>query len=202
MRRLLILITLLFYGFPSSAQLQGDSVFVYFAGQQTSDGILLAFTVKGGVTCQGVKIMHSTDLQNFEEVYEFQGVCGNPTFDESYVWTHDSPENNSINYYRIEVSSLGITSKTLSVLYIGYNTDGFNIFPNPCKGSCTLYFSNSNNEIHNYEVFDTMGKLILKGETRENSIPIKAEKFTPGVFSITVSRNNSPRFTGSFMVIR
>ena len=200
--RYLYLILLVFV-LPSTSSGSGssDTLFTFFSGTQASQSVLISFTIRGGVTCQGIQIMRSTDRVNYVQVYEIQGVCGNPTFDESYNWTDESPVPNQYNYYRIDLGSLGLSSDIITVKYIGYNNDGFHMFPNPCSNSCKIYFSNASRSPHQYIIYDSLGKVVATGETDSDEIMVDSNQLTSGIFRFVVYVNSEPRFNGKFVYL-
>jgi hypothetical protein len=188
------------FALPADAA-PADTVFSFFGGQQSDNGILISFTIKGGVTCQGVQIKHSTDGSTFTEIHEFVGVCGNPSFDESYYYTHGSPRANGINYYRIDLGSLGISSDVIKVEYIGYNDEGYHIFPNPVNESSTIYFTNPGHTLHQYVIVSSTGQVVFTGETTDDRINIPGTEYAPGVYRFVVYRLSERRFSGQFVRI-
>ena len=178
-----------------------DTLFTFFSGSQASQSVLISFTIRGGVTCQGIQIMRSIDKINYVQVHEIQGVCGNPTFDESYNWTDESPAPNQYNYYKIDLGSLGLSSGVITVKYIGYNSDGFHMFPNPCSEACNIYFSNSSRSLHQYIIYDSLGRVIITGETDSDEIQIDSNNLNSGIFRFVVYVNSEPRFNGKFVYL-
>lgn len=55
----------------------------------------------GGNPCKGIRVHQSTDGINFQDIYEFPGICGSPSADESYYYTDESPGKNKLNFYRL-----------------------------------------------------------------------------------------------------
>lgn len=186
------------FALPADA-VPADTVFTFLGAQQSSDGVLISFTIKGGVTCQGVQVMHSTDSINFFEVHEIPGICGSPVFDESYTYTHDSPNVNTINYYRIDLGSLGITSSIITVKYIGYNDAGYTIFPNPVNEFSKIYFTNPGHTLHQYAIVSSKGDVVFTGETTDKWIDIPGIDLTPGIYRFIVYRLSERRFSGQFL---
>ncbi len=188
------------FALPADAA-PADTIFSFLGAQQADDGVLISFTIKGGVTCQGVQIKHSTDGNTFSEIQEFAGVCGSPSFDESYYFTHGSPKENSINYYRIDLGSLGLTSSVIKVEYIGYNSEGYHIFPNPVSESSNIYFTNPGHTLHQYVVVSSRGDIVFTGETTEDRINISGRDLSAGVYRFIVYRLSERRFSGQFVRI-
>ncbi len=140
---------------------QADTVFANFSGQQAGDEVVIYFTVRGGIQCTDVRLERSTDQQNFQVIYELPGVCGNPTKDESYILTDNSPAANTSNYYRLEMGSLGIYSAIIDVIFFKFTSGEIIIQPNPCT-QCSIYFPNRRRENCSISLYDYHGKQILQ----------------------------------------
>jgi hypothetical protein len=140
---------------------QTDTVFANFSGQQAGDEVVIYFTVRGGIQCTDVRLERSNDQQNFQVIYELPGVCGNPTKDESYILTDNSPIANITNYYRLEMGSLGIYSAIIDVDFFKYTSGEIIIQPNPCT-QCSIYFPNRRRENCSIFLYDYHGKQILQ----------------------------------------
>ena len=140
---------------------QADTVFANFSGQQAGDEVVIYFTVRGGIQCTDVRLERSNDQQNFQVIYELPGVCGNPTKDESYILTDNSPIANTSNYYRLEMGSLGIYSAIIDVDFFKFTSGEIIIQPNPCT-QCSIYFPNRRRENCSIFLYDYHGKQILQ----------------------------------------
>jgi hypothetical protein len=147
---------------------QADTVFANFSGQQAGDEVVIYFTVRGGIQCTDVRLERSTDQQNFQVIYELPGVCGNPTKDESYILTDNSPIANTSNYYRLEMGSLGIYSAIIDVDFFKFTSGEIIIQPNPCT-QCSIYFPNHRRENCSISLYDYHGKQILQSTSSDET---------------------------------
>lgn len=147
---------------------QADTIFANFSGQQAGDEVVIYFTVRGGIQCTDVRLERSTDQQNFQVIYELPGVCGNPTKDESYILTDNSPTANTSNYYRLEMGSLGIYSATIDVDFFKFTSGEIIIQPNPCT-QCSIYFPNRRRENCSISLYDYHGKQILQSTSSDET---------------------------------
>jgi hypothetical protein len=152
---------------------QADTVFANFSGQQAGDEVVIYFTVRGGIQCTDVRLERSTDQQNFQVIYELPGVCGNPTKDESYILTDNSPLANTSNYYRLEMGSLGIYSAIIDVDFFKFNSGEIIIQPNPCT-QCSIYFPNRRRENCSISLYDYHGKQILQSTSSDETYQLTA----------------------------
>jgi hypothetical protein len=152
---------------------QADTVFANFSGQQAGDEVVIYFTVRGGIQCTDVRLERSTDQQNFQVIYELPGVCGNPTKDESYILTDNSPAANTSNYYRLEMGSLGIYSAIIDVDFFKFTSGEIIIQPNPCT-QCSIYFPNRRRENCSISLYDYHGKQILQSTSSNETYQLSA----------------------------
>ena len=152
---------------------QTDTVFANFSGQQAGDEVVIYFTVRGGIQCTDVRLERSNDQQNFQVIYELPGVCGNPTKDESYILTDNSPIANITNYYRLEMGSLGIYSAIIDVDFFKYTSGEIIIQPNPCT-QCSIYFPNRRRENCSISLYDYHGKQILQSTSSDETYQLSA----------------------------
>lgn len=180
--RTLLLFLFLFQQLQVSAQ--ADTVFANFSGQQAGDEVVIYFTVRGGIQCTDVRLERSTDQQNFQVIYELPGVCGNPTKDESYILTDNSPAANTSNYYRLEMGSLGIYSAIIDVDFFKFTSGEIIIQPNPCT-QCSIYFPNRRRENCSISLYDYHGRNILQSTSSDETYQLTAIT-SSGVYLIEI----------------
>jgi len=113
MNRVIISLLLIIFTLPAFAQ--QDTIFRSLSATQVDEGVLINFTILGGITCSGVKIERSSDGILFYEIYEIPGVCGGLTSDQSYSYTDNFPLNTNVSYYRLDLGSLGLYSDIISI---------------------------------------------------------------------------------------
>ena len=180
---------------------QVDTIFRSFVVEPADNGVLVAFTIKGGITCTGVSVQRATDSVNFSTVHEFIGVCGSLTTDESYSYTDMNPVSNTWSQYRLELGSLGLYSVIRNVRFIDYGTDQVIVFPNPCSENCAVYFYNKTRDTHEVSLFDKTGRLV-KTETLTNDrwlVPV--QDLTVGIYFYRITRDNENRFAGKILIL-
>ena len=193
-----VIILLLTWGNLSA---QTDTIFRSFTVKQVDEGVLISFTIRGGIICSGVKIEKSDDGVKFQEVYEFAGVCGSVNTDETYSYIDENPFINSNSYYRLDLGSIGLYSDVLPLLYIQYNSSGVSFFPNPCTDVCTLYFVNDSRIPHRLILLDGHGKIMLEETTTRESLNIDRSNLPAGLYFYRLIRNEEVRFSGKVLII-
>jgi hypothetical protein len=183
------------------ASAQQDSIFKYINAVQTEDGVLISFTIKGGITCTGVEVERSKDGISFDAIYEFVGVCGSISVDESYSFLDSSPEKNHLNYYRLELGSLGLYSTTLTVHSLDFSESGILVAPQPCTVDCKIWFRNFSNELFDLTVYDGQGRKSLQNSTTGNHFELNTKTLPPGVYLFTIQRDRETKHTGRLVVL-
>jgi len=165
-----------------------------------NDGVLVNFTIFKGITCTGVQIERSTDNVNFTEIHEFAGVCGAINTEESYTFLDENPISNKLSWYRLDLGSIGLYSKTLSVVFINYTDEGVIVFPNPCSSNCTIYFSNPNEREFQLLFFDRMGKLVMDQTTTSDRWEMGSKQFSPGIYYFQIINDGDEKHSGKLVV--
>lgn len=180
---------------------QEDTIFRTFSLKQTDNGVMVSFTIRGGVTCSGVKIERSDDGNKFSQVYEFAGVCGSLNTDESYTWTDTSPLLNQPAWYRLDLGSLGLYSATRTIRYINYGESGLVVFPNPCRDDCEVFFSNPTAMVHEAVLHDRSGKILSRQKVSGNRWQPATSSLPAGLYFFRILRDGEVRHSGKLLIL-
>lgn len=113
-----ILVLASFWGFAQ------HDILERFTGSQFSDIVRLDWTIKGGHTCNGIFIYHSTNDSVYTDIGRIEGVCGSTESSMSYEFEHTSPT--PLNYYKLELGFQG-RSDAIVVSFIRNSDRGFTI---------------------------------------------------------------------------
>jgi hypothetical protein len=111
--------------FAGSAQRIND-LNLFFAG----NGVTVKFIISKGTSCNGYNILHSIDSINFNTIYNFPGICGNTSNDESISYFHASPKINNNNYYKIELIPIEVSVIKKIFVFAASDLEAF-LYPNP-----------------------------------------------------------------------
>ena len=171
MRSINTIAFLLLFTLNGLAQTDGDTLFNAFFLQSNPAGVTISFTVKGGIQCSGVAIERSGDGINYDEIYEFPGVCGNPGADETYSYVDADPLINQLNYYRLNIGGLGLYSSEKSIRHLVFSEGNILVTPNPCT-NCTLLFPNDKRERCLIRTYKTNGEITSESLTNESTYVI------------------------------
>ena len=196
MKKILLLVFLLCSQFNGFAQ--QDTIFSFFNVQQEQDRVVVIFTIRGGIQCSGLQVQRSIDNFNFQQVYEFPGICGSPSADETYIWTDENPNANKENFYRLELGSLGIVSSVKSIFFYATTPGKILLFPNPCS-SCTIRFLNDQREKVQVSIYDLLGQLISEDVTSEDYYQFKSSEKSGMFLTIKIVFPNGREIFGKFI---
>lgn len=167
-----------------------DSLLNYFATTLTQQNeVYLNWEIKGGYTCNGINIYHSTDGTQYQLIGDIQGICGSLSTAERYSFTHNNPLVNSINYYKIELGFNGHTAYS-SIHVYALNQWGYTLFPNPSNGIFNFYFKNNLNENIALILFDINGKNVCLLNTTDNYMIINLEDLPKGLYYYKIISNS------------
>ncbi len=112
--KVLISICFVSISYGSSAQ---ETILEKFTATEVNDDIVLNWTIEQGSTCNGIDITRSSDSLNFILIGDIEGICGDQEKSIPYTFVDENPIRNQINYYRLELGSVG-SSDIISIKYI------------------------------------------------------------------------------------
>lgn len=122
-----------------------------------------------GSTCDGIRILHSTDSINFEEIGLIGGICGSKTESVKYEFTHKTPIANKINYYQLEFGNT-FYSNIIQIELIAFD-NGYQIRPHPIINQGKILFDGGR-EPFRLEIVDALGRLVHKEITHSSEFII------------------------------
>lgn len=185
----------------SISSLPAQVVLLAFEGEQLGTGIRISWTIGQGNTCADLEIEHSTDGVSFSQVFLYPGVCGNANFDQSYSYTHPSPKENALNYYRIRSASQ-ILSHVIEVRFIAYGAAGYTLFPQPATGSATLLVDNPSNSRLVLQLLDLRGQQVSEiQETQSGRFTVLRPQTGAGVYLFRVTKENGEEIRGRLLFL-
>lgn len=168
MKKLLLFIALSLFANKNLAQTDGDTLFNAFFLQSSPAGVTISFTVKGGILCTGLAIERSLNGIEYDQIFEFPGVCGNPGADETYSYLDATPFLNQLNYYRLKIGGLGLYSSAISIRHLVFTQGAVLVSPNPCS-NCTIVFPNDKRERCIVRTYKMNGEMTGETITTESS---------------------------------
>lgn len=170
----------------------------FFAVQQDEE-VYLRWTILAGNTCDGTRIERSEDGISYYEIGEIPGVCGSSEKPIIYDFTDTAPLKNRINYYRLQLGFLGITS-TKQVDYFFPGEQGYSIHPNPFSDEATFIFNNPDEKGTQLHIHNITGQLVTSHITSGYKIHLTRELFLNGTYIFRLIQDDKILKTGKFVV--
>jgi hypothetical protein len=173
----------------------------YFNLSAGGGKVYLAWQLKAGYTCLGIRVHRSDDGFSFTEIGGIPGVCGDLTRPESYTFIDEDPPLNQRVYYRLELG-FGNFTEARFVDVIDLGGGNYQLRPNPVTTSSQLFFENATSEDHLLTISDLNGKMVHQQTTRNDRFILRAIAFARGlyIFSITSSGKTTP-VTGKILIL-
>ncbi len=154
-RFLMLLVFLTGTGLDTRSQ-----VLAGFTAEQQQEMVRLSFTILAGNTCNGIVVERSADAVFYEPTGSFEGVCGDLTFPEQYVFYDSLPLPGIVSYYRLDMGSLGL-SPVVSLFFIPYGDDGLGLVMQTAGRQLTVYLPSGIRTTNAVAVlFDMGGRLV------------------------------------------
>lgn len=175
-----------------------QNVLNYFNASPVENNILLEWQMTQGQTCDGIKILHSTDSIVFDEIGFIGGLCGSKIETVNYQFTHKDPQLNSNHYYRLEFGNVG-PSETVTVLLLDYS-NGYIIRPHPASNHSLLYFKPTSPHYFLW-VYQNNGQILYKSETDQNYFELSSFKIPNGNHIFEIIDGRGVRITSGKMII-
>jgi hypothetical protein len=182
-------------------QIQAQNVIILdgFVGVPQTGQIQLRWTISAGQTCNGTIIERSTDILHWEKIGEIPGVCGSSATPVPYNFIDNSPVNNRVNYYRLELGGQGY-SFVVGIPYYDYSENGFVLIPNPVHDKADLYFSTSETESFKISIFDIAGKLVQEDKGSGGNYQIRVSEKPAGTYLFVIMRQGKKNVSGKFII--
>ena len=197
----LFLFITLFFTVTIHCLAQNEDILIQFSAVQIENRIQLNFTIKAGNTCNGIQIYHSEDSLSFAEIGDIQGVCGSSDRNETYSFTDNSPAKNKINFYRLQLGTLGYTYIT-KLFFIQPDGNTALLFPNPVTNETIITFLNTAHAELRLTVFSYDGKLVYQSPSSQgNSFHLEKDDFSPGQYFYQIDHEASHKYSGNFTIL-
>lgn len=183
----------------SAAFTQSHPIISFFNGEAYNNQVLLTWNIVGGNNCNGIIIYHSSDNITYNEIGEIPGICGEIIDSEPYSFLHSNPNENQLNYYKLQLGNQGFTTP-LEVFFYNTKDIGFTLFPNPSEDLINIYISNAYKNA-TIEVYDLNGKQVLTNKYVSGVLnPLYIGKWEAGSYIIRLLNDN--KVIGTDRIIR
>ena len=171
-----------------------------FSAIQQNEKIELNIVIAGGNTCNGINVLRSTDGIYFSPIGDIAGICGSSTEDVFYSYTDTDPVPNAVNYYKLDLITLGYTS-TIHIRYVYLGGDQIILYPNPIVQNSSVYFNATNADLSSYRINDRYGRILREVEgVRGNFFELRHDDFPSGLYFLEVRTGSRKSVLKSFYV--
>ena len=112
------------------------------------------------------------------------------------------PDNKIVAVGTIKLgSNASFEDKMCLVRYIGttalgnpqFDTNEFQIYPNPVSTKLNLQMTSFSSENNNYEISNINGRIMIKGTIEQENTVIDLENLSKGIYIIKTSNNSIPK---------
>lgn len=156
--------------FLTVSSVKSQAFLNYFTGTAAQDKVILEWQMLLGSTCDGIRILHSTDSLIFDEIGLIGGICGSKTESVKYEFIHKTAAINKINYYQLEFGNT-FFSNVIQIELIAYD-NGYQIRPHPIINTGKILF-NGDGQTYHLELINTSGRVISRTESISSEFEIQ-----------------------------
>ncbi len=167
-----------------------ESALDRFTGAESNGRVFLEWVISSGRTCQGIRILRSTDSLNFSQIGDIGGVCGSITVPTRYTFTDDLPVKNKINYYQLELGGIGFSS-IVTIKVIDFSENAYQIIPHPAKENVSILISNDTKLFCQLNLYNSGGKFLSSHFTNSNEFKLDKSYLQSGLLFFTISCSGS-----------
>ena len=160
-----------------------------FSGNQLNQTVYLEFTITAGQTCNGINIERSNDSLSFYKIGDIAGSCGSSTEPVSYSYTDSFPLHNTYNFYRLAPGNAD-WSEVIKIYFNLHDKKEFLIHPNPFITTAKISYQNPLSKTIHWKMFDTNGKQVRNGTTKEESFIISKNSLHSGLYFLQLILDN------------
>ncbi len=148
--------------FPFVAFAQEEHPYIMHFDLTVLDGsILVAWTMQGGSTCNGLDVERSRDGGIFERVHRIEGICGDPTIAVPFSWIDDAPPEFSVVHYRIQLGSEGYSS-VQAVEFSQLKQSDHRFYPSPMRSEARLLLNVRSGAWVDLRIMDASGRTVVE----------------------------------------
>jgi hypothetical protein len=173
--------------------------------QSTSSQVLVRFSLTAGQSCPGYEILHCTDSVNYLQIYNFAGICGDPSTELSYSFLHGSPAFNQTNFYKISIP--GFETSQPQRIFVGEQApqSSLYIYPNPVflESIVNLKFRNYGGGYVDGYIYNQHGVRLrsISFNVKLSEVQLDINELNDGLYIIWLTDGKS-LFRGKFIVKR
>jgi hypothetical protein len=142
-------------------------------------------TIRAGNTCNGLRIMRSTDGIHFNQIGAVTGICGDERISVRYNFTDEKPLLNSFNYYQIEPGGFEV-SETVSIYVSDLKGKTILLFPNPAQEYLNILLLQELVPNHSIQISNMNGICIYRRNILNSKTELDISHLLPGIYTVHV----------------
>ena len=99
-----------------------------------------------------------------------------------------------------------VTNTTLTTIYRATSIFGgedfkdLNVFPNPAKDRVWVRYDNQNGQLHQLELRDVQGRMVLQAQSRGHELELPVKDLTPGLYLYRLKADDGRSATGKLIL--
>ncbi|MCG9881326.1 MAG: T9SS type A sorting domain-containing protein [Bacteroidia bacterium] len=184
----------------SSLQSQNLSILDKFHVFGEEGKVYITCTIRSGNTCNGIKVLRSTDSLNYDLIGMIDGVCGSSSEPITYNFIDLNPIVNQKLYYKLELGGYGFTSSVSYTLFEAYG-NGYLIKPNPAFGITNIYIDNKLFSQYKILVYNNTGAKVFEQLSDSGFFTFNAADLPKGIFYFVIqSDGQEVSISGKFII--
>lgn len=182
-----------------TAKAQETDFISFFKVTENKGKVLLSWQVTAGNTCNGIQIFRGTDSTQLIQIGEITGVCGSVDQPVDYTFVDETPIKNIPTYYRLQFGFQGY-SPIVVILVNATGDGGTQVRPHPINTQGKILFDRTTTDSYILELYNLHGQKVLELTTTESFFDIYADGFPNGVYTFTISAENSSPLRGKLII--
>ena len=154
--------------------------------------MVLRWVIRGGNTCQGMKIYRGeTDVAE-NQIGLISGICGSTDSDETYEYVDSSAIANIFNYYRIEFGTQGL-SEPVGVFFKRFGNDDVLVLPDPINDRAQILFDNQDHHSAMLLIVNTLGQIVDRKSTVSEEFDVRMNGWKDGLYYFQIVVNGEKK---------
>lgn len=197
----LIIILISFLKFSSLFSQTGSISLDFFDIKQYNGNVYVDITLSQGNNCNGIVIQRSLDTIYFQNIAQFEGVCGNTSSPTSYNFLDENPILNQTSYYRVKFGN-NIYSEIIEILIIDSQNNEYQLRPHPANNETTLYFNNQPGFSYELMLFSIDGIKIRTLKSSSDKFFIETSTLNNGFYIFLIKQASTNYFINGQLIVR
>ena len=173
----------------------------YFDIKQYNGDVYVDITLSEGNTCNGIIIQRSLDTIYFQNIAQFEGICGNTSLPTSYNFLDENPIINQTSYYRVQFGN-NIYSEIIEILIIDSQDNEYQLRPHPANDEATLYFNNQPGITYELTLFNIDGTKVLTSKSLSNNFLIETSTLINGFYVFSINKGSANKSINGQLIVR